>query len=79
MCFSPENSPALQRWESGWENQPSPVRDGRTFLSSLTGLVPEKRDYPALKHWAIITEHNIRWRRIFVFPCATVLAMLATS
>jgi len=35
------------------ENLPSPARDGRTILSSLTGLVIFARANPALKGWAI--------------------------
>jgi hypothetical protein len=34
-----ENSPAIYGWEKAQSIFPSPVRDGRQFLSSLTGLV----------------------------------------
>jgi hypothetical protein len=34
-----EHSPAIYGWEYGQSYFPSPVRDGRPFLSSLTGLV----------------------------------------
>jgi len=33
-----ENSPAIHGWEYGQSYFPSPARDGREFLSSLTGL-----------------------------------------
>ena len=33
-----DNSPAFQGWGAGARETKSPVRDGRIFLSSLTGL-----------------------------------------
>jgi hypothetical protein len=49
MNLPPENSPALERWETHRQNKSSPARDGRNFLSSLTGLVPAKSRLPSAK------------------------------
>jgi hypothetical protein len=50
----PENSPALECWETHRQNKSSPARDGRNFLSSRWDLSPQNLGYPSLKHWAII-------------------------
>ena len=58
-CWKPvagaiENSPAIYGWVMRQTNQSSPVRDGRTVLSSLTGLWKMNRTvYPAINGWAI--------------------------
>jgi hypothetical protein len=45
-----ENSPAIYGWEKR-TNESSPVRDGRTFLSSLPGLETFPNREPSHK-WA---------------------------
>jgi hypothetical protein len=44
-----ENSPAIYGWEYGQSFFPSPARDGRPFLSSLTGLVTIPHREPSHK------------------------------
>ena len=47
--FPIENSPAIYGWEKSSLNFASPVRDKRTFLPSLTGLVYFRRIIPSHK------------------------------
>jgi len=54
FCIALENSPAFQGWVLVPHHKSSPGRDGRTALSSQTGLKKKFQPIaPALKGWAI--------------------------
>src|ERR1035441_8083185 len=54
----PENSPAIYGWEYSQANFTGPVRDGRHFLPSLTGLGTVPNREPSHKWLGYCQNHH---------------------